>query len=53
MQDRTTMMIAHRHTTISQADTIVVLDQGKIIQQGAPPQLSADEGGAFRQLMAH
>jgi ATP-binding cassette subfamily B protein len=40
----TTFVIAHRLTTVQQADLIIVLDQGKIAQMGTHEQLCAEEG---------
>ena len=44
MKGRTTIIIAHRLSTVMNADTIVVLDQGKIVQQGNHRQLITQEG---------
>jgi ATP-binding cassette subfamily B protein len=43
-QDRTTFMIAHRIQTVMRADKILVLDKGRIIQQGTHQQLMVQEG---------
>ncbi|MDC7234927.1 MAG: ATP-binding cassette domain-containing protein, partial [Spirochaetales bacterium] len=41
---RTTFIIAHRIQTLKQADTILVLDKGRIVQQGNHEQLIAVDG---------
>jgi ABC-type multidrug transport system fused ATPase/permease subunit len=43
--------IAHRLSTIRHADRIVVLNEGRIVEQGTFAQLSA-AGGYFAQLLA-
>ena len=49
MKGRTTIIIAHRLSTVMKADTIVVLDQGKIVQQGNHKELIAQDG-LYRKL---
>lgn len=44
MKGRTTVVIAHRLSTVQNADRIVVLDQGRIIESGSHQQLLALEG---------
>ncbi len=49
MQGRTTLIVAHRLSTIEHADRVVVMEQGKIVEQGAPAALLA-AGGAYARL---
>jgi subfamily B ATP-binding cassette protein MsbA len=49
MQGRTTLVIAHRLTTIHRADKIVVLDRGKVVDSGTHDQLMS-RGGIYRDL---
>lgn len=44
MQDRTTLVVAHRLSTIENADLIVVMEQGKILEQGTHAHLLAADG---------
>ncbi len=44
MRDRTTIVIAHRLSTIEHCDRIVVLDSGKIVEQGSHATLLAHDG---------
>jgi subfamily B ATP-binding cassette protein MsbA len=44
MKGRTSLVIAHRLTTIQQADKIVVVDKGKIVEEGTHEALLAKEG---------
>jgi len=50
LANRTSIIIAHRLSTVVNADTIVVLQDGKIIQRGNHVQLVQDEGGLYKKL---
>ncbi len=49
MEGRTSIVIAHRLSTVKNADKIVVLDQGQIIEQGSHNELIA-HNGAYKKL---
>ncbi|CAN6274849.1 unnamed protein product [Urochloa humidicola] len=52
MKNRTTVMVAHRLSTIKNADVISVLQDGKIIEQGAHQQLIDNRNGAYHKLVS-
>ncbi|MFE7614290.1 ATP-binding cassette domain-containing protein [Streptomyces sp. NPDC057496] len=46
----TRIVIAHRLSTVVNADLILVMDEGRIVQRGTYEELLADTGGLFHQL---
>lgn len=53
MEGRTAIVIAHRLSTIQKMDRIVVLDNGKIVEQGSHKELIAKKNGTYAKLWAH
>jgi subfamily B ATP-binding cassette protein MsbA len=51
VRNRTTFVIAHRLSTVEQADRIIVLENGRLIETGTHAQLLA-HGGLYAQLHA-
>ena len=45
----TIIIISHRITTLSRADKVVVLDKGRIIEQGTPSELKSS-GGIYQKI---
>ena len=52
MQHRTSIVIAHRLSTIAKLDRIIVLDNGKIVEDGTHEQLLTNKG-SYAKLWAH
>ncbi len=52
MRDRTTIVIAHRLSTVRNADLLAVLDNGRLIETGSHAELLA-QGGLYARLIRH
>ena len=47
---KTVLVIAHRMRTVENADKIVVLKDGRVVEEGMPDELRAREGGIFCRM---
>jgi ABC-type bacteriocin/lantibiotic exporter with double-glycine peptidase domain len=45
------LVIAHRLSTVMDADRVIVMAEGRIVEQGAPAELLADTGGRLHDLV--
>lgn len=50
MEGRTTLVIAHRLSTVERMDRILVFDRGRIVEDGTPAALMMRENGLYRAL---
>jgi len=51
IEKRTSIIIAHRLSTIQHADSILVLDKGKVLESGTHAELMKEENGFYRDLV--
>ncbi len=51
LRGKTVLVIAHRMRTVDNADKIVVLDQGRVVEQGSPAELRSDPAGRYRHML--
>jgi ABC-type multidrug transport system fused ATPase/permease subunit len=51
MKDRTSIIIAHRLSTIRKADKILVIENGRIVEEGSHDVLSLNENGLYANLL--
>ena len=49
---KTVIVIAHRMRTVMNADKIVVLKEGRVVEQGTPEILMKDDRGLFRRMVS-
>ena len=49
--DRTVIVIAHRLSTVEKADRIIVVNKGKVIQQGNHKELMSETNGLYYSLV--
>ncbi len=50
MKDRTTLVIAHRLSTVVNADKIIVMEEGHVVEQGTHRELIADSAGVYARF---
>ena len=53
MQNRTTLVIAHRLSTVRDAHRVVVIDNGHIVETGSHDELMQRDQGLYRKLVEH
>ena len=50
LQGKPVLVIAHRMRTVEAADKIVVLDKGRVVEEGKPSELKEKEGSVFKHM---
>ena len=53
MENRTSIVIAHRLSTIRDSDLIVVMDRGRIVEEGTHNELLEKKGKYYELYMTH
>jgi ATP-binding cassette, subfamily B, bacterial len=53
MEGRTTLVVAHRLSTVRALDRLLVMDKGRVVEQGSHDELVRIEGGRYRTLLEH
>lgn len=51
IRDKTVLIIAHRMRTVANADNIIVLENGEVVENGAPQEMLAKENGVFAAMV--
>ncbi|HCM20616.1 MAG TPA: ABC transporter ATP-binding protein, partial [Porphyromonadaceae bacterium] len=51
VKNRTVLIIAHRMRTVANADKIVVLKDGRVVEQGAPQELLKKPDGVYKNMV--
>ena len=52
MENRTSIVVAHRLTTVKKCNRLAVIDDGKIIEEGSYDDLTGNQNGFFANLAA-
>ena len=52
LEDRTAILIAHRLATVTRADDIIILEDGRVVEAGARISLTGDPDSVFSRLLA-
>jgi ABC-type multidrug transport system fused ATPase/permease subunit len=51
LSGRTAIVIAHRLSTVERADRVLILDKGRVVEEGAPARLAADPASRYSRLL--
>lgn len=53
MKGRTTVLITHRYNALERMDQIIVMDKGRVVEQGSHAELLENTGGVYTQMVEH